>query len=452
MHNFKPNDKVKICKYIESGVRFSYEGITCCCANTFISPVIITAEEMKSGKVTYELVVERRKELFERVNGLKDGDTGSCLKCNLLMEREYKDVNFEYLGGHGYSSGFNIQHFTSCNLRCSYCIFTKENTFKPPIYSNLIEFIELFRSRGKLIGGNWIEFNGGEPTLLNNFNEILDYLVENNCGTVMLFSNSLKYSESVYNALKENKICITTSLDAGTPSTYKKMKRVDGYAKVLENMIRYKNSGTKNMFVLKYIICEENRTDDDLYGFVFAMILIKPSHVYICPDFPYGDRDIPEESVEFGARMWLLLEKYGKGSTIVYIQSDDMNGDPKFAKFSDDIRKKYQELKDSMNYQEDLYNIVKINESLSNNLELHNIINSYENKLNNISNNINKLAWWIPIRKWRDSFRNKMLNTDQTRPDQTRPDLICRGYIYNDSNIIIINNKLQAIEQIKIVA
>ena len=423
MHNFQPTDKVKICKYIESGVRFFYNGITCCCVNTFQSPIIITAEEMKNGEVTYELVVQRRKELFEKVNGLREGDTGSCLQCNLLMEREYKDVNFEYLGGHGYVSGFNIQHLTLCNLRCSYCYFTKVNNFKPAIYNNITEFINLFKEKGKLIGGNWIEFNGGEPTLLENFDEILDYLIKNNCGTVCLFTNSLKYSQSVFNALKENKICLITSIDAGTPSTYKKMKKVDGYIKVLDNLIRYKSSGTKtSLFALKYIICEENMNDDDLYGFVFAMLLIRPSHVYICPDFPYGDREIPYESVEFGAKMWLLLEKYGKGSTIVYIQSDDMKGDPKFAKFSNDIRLKYKELKDKMDYDEELYNIVKINESLSNNAELYNVINSYENKLNNIQNNINKLAWWIPIRKWRDNFRNKMLNTDQTRPDQTRPD------------------------------
>ena len=40
----------------------------------------------------------------------------------------------------------------------------------------------------------------------------------------------------------------------------------------------------------------------------------------------------------------------------------------------------------------------------------------------NLTNIINTISWWIPMRKWRDNFRNKMLNTDQTRPDQTRPD------------------------------
>ena len=87
-------------------------------------------------------------------------------------------------------------------------------------------------------------------------------------------------------------------------------------------------------------------------------------------------------------------------------------------------------------------------------------INTLNDKLNNNSqilkykDNINKLAWWIPIKKLRDRFRNKMLNTDQTRPDQTRPDqtLICRGYIYDASNIIIINNKLQDMSQYDIAA
>ncbi|WP_455145301.1 hypothetical protein [Brachyspira pilosicoli] len=39
------------------------------------------------------------------------------------------------------------------------------------------------------------------------------------------------------------------------------------------------------------------------------------------------------------------------------------------------------------------------------------------------SESINKLAWWIPIKKWREYFRAKFkIRPDQTRPDQTRPD------------------------------
>ena len=56
------------------------------------------------------------------------------------------------------------------------------------------------------------------------------------------------------------------------------------------------------------------------------------------------------------------------------------------------------------------------------NIEISNLKANLENKNNIINNIINTISWWIPIRKWRDSFRNKMLNKDQTRPDQTRPD------------------------------
>ena len=90
--------------------------------------------------------------------------------------------------------------------------------------------------------------------------------------------------------------------------------------------------------------------------------------------------------------------------------------------------------------------------------EYDNKINEYDNKINECNNKyislVNKLAWWIPVRKLRDNFRNKMLNTDQTRPDQTRPDQtrpnICNDYIY------IYNNskykKLQPMLQDKIAA
>ncbi len=342
--NLNKNDEVISCKYLESGVRFSPEGVRCCCANTFQSPVIISSEEMNNGSLTYDLVVSRRKQLFEAINRLNDTDIGDCKKCNLKYKTKYKNISFEYLGGHGLSlsSGFNIQHFSLCNLRCNYCMFTQQNNFVKPTYNNIIDFIELFRKRGKLKRGEWIEYNGGEPTLLENFEEILNYLIENKIGMVSIFSNAVKYSQAIYNYLKKNKIFLTVSLDAGTPSTFKRVRGVDAYDKVLQNCIRYKNSGTTKLF-LKYIICEENMTEDDLWGFVFSMLAIRPARVYICPSFYYCDKKVSDKEVIFGARMWYLLEKYGQLS--VYIQSDDMKGDKKFSEYSKLIRQEYKKLK-----------------------------------------------------------------------------------------------------------
>ncbi len=59
--------------------------------------------------------------------------------------------------------------------------------------------------------------------------------------------------------------------------------------------------------------------------------------------------------------------------------------------------------------------LFKINNANINNMRvLSNYKDELLNELNKIKVNFNKLindlAWWIPVRKWRDNFRNKMLN------------------------------------------
>ena len=63
--------------------------------------------------------------------------------------------------------------------------------------------------------------------------------------------------------------------------------------------------------------------------------------------------------------------------------------------------------------------------------------------------NIDKIAWWIPFKKQRESFRSKFkVRPDQTRPDQTRPDLIiCKEYIQFYNNLKI--EKLQPMLHLK---
>lgn len=50
----------------------------------------------------------------------------------------------------------------------------------------------------------------------------------------------------------------------------------------------------------------------------------------------------------------------------------------------------------------------KINNNKINDLEcVNNNINNLEYKIDKL---IDTLAWWIPIRKWRDNFRNKFFD------------------------------------------
>ena len=334
------DDFVYTCNNLERGVRFSLEGVRCCSASTFQSPVFITAEEMKQGNITHELIVKRKTELFNAINAKKE-EAGDCLKCSLLIKKPLKDVSFEYLGGGGMCSGFNIAHYSTCNLRCTYCDYNKRHLFVPPQYNNIIEYIEEFRKKGNIIPGAWINYNGGEPTLLSNYEEILNYLIDNNIGIIGLYTNGVKYSEVIYNALKKNQIKLITSLDSGTAATFKRIKGADVYDKVVSNLRKYQSSGTKMLFI-KYVICEHNMNDDDLYGFVKLIEEINPGDVGLMPDFPYGDRQIPDEMVQFGAKLFFELNNIRTGP--IHILSDHAPSDQKFIKYSKDIRDVYREI------------------------------------------------------------------------------------------------------------
>lgn len=183
------SDLVKSCKYIEKGTYFAPEGMRCCTHANIASPVLITAEEIRNNSEIYDLVVERRRDHFAAVNGWSEGPTGSCLSCDHLKEKKFKDVNFEYLGGEPLPGAMGIQHFSQCNQRCTYCAFTRENNFIKSQY-DILNYLEQFRKRGKLRGNNWIDFSGGEPALLKDLDEILSYLSKNKLGTVVVYSNA----------------------------------------------------------------------------------------------------------------------------------------------------------------------------------------------------------------------------------------------------------------------
>ncbi len=338
--DLKPNDMVKVCQHIQIGCCFQLDGLHSCCLGTFFPPALVTAEEIKNKVVTYDLIVERRKQLFAAINDLADGPTGNCKNCIWLKEVPYKDVNFEYMGGQGLGASFNIQHYTACNQRCTFCYYAKEGNLVPPQY-DILDIFELFREKGKLRGGNWVDFSGGEPTTLKDFDKIISYLIDNNFGLIVVYSNATIFSQKIYDLLKENKICMVTSIDSGICSTYKKVRGTDTMPNVFTNLIKYANSGTKNL-VLKYVVTDDNRTDDDMWAFIMAMLAIKPGMVKFCPDFPYGDREIPEETIDFIAKLWHNLEKY-TGSQKIKDYTVDY-GDPKFVKYRESLALKLNEL------------------------------------------------------------------------------------------------------------
>ena len=341
INDLKPDDKVKSCKYLERALCMQLQGVTTCCNGTKTSKTLVTTEEIQSGKASYELIVQRKQELFEAINGFSNIDSGACKDCVHIFETEYKNVDLGFIGGISLGSMYNIQHYTKCNERCSYCCYAKKDELIPPQY-DILKIYDMYKNKGKILEGGHIDFSGGEPAMLKDFNKILHYLVDNKMGDVVVYSNSTIFNQGFCDLLKNGNISITTSLDTGIKSSYAKLRGVDVFEKVIENLIKYRNSGTNKMS-LKYVITEDNRTDDDMWSFILAMLALRPNVVLICPDFPYGDREIPDETVKFAAKLWYYIERYLGNVVRDYTGS---MGDPKFIKYQKDLAEEIKALKD----------------------------------------------------------------------------------------------------------
>jgi uncharacterized Fe-S cluster-containing radical SAM superfamily protein len=339
---FKDNDIVKSCKFVEHNACFQLHGVTACTESTFMSEPIISAEEMKNMPLSHGFIVERRKELFYALNGKGEKSIGACEKCANIYENYFAELRFDLLGG---SMAKNIQHYTICNLECTYCCYSQRNEFLPQTYPNekILEFFKCFSDMDKIFTPGWITFSGGEPTLLKNLGDFISNLIKVTNFDLCLFTNATIFNNEVNSLLKDNKIFLTTSIDAGLPSTFYKIRggRDNELCRVLDNLIRYKKSGTKNLW-LKYILTENNISDDDLHTFVFTMAAVKPDKIYIAVDFPYGEKEIPYTLAVAGGKLWYLLDKY----TGIHIQyySDVATADTKFAKFYRDMRAEYDKL------------------------------------------------------------------------------------------------------------
>lgn len=305
--------KVKSCYKLESGLRLGQEGIHACQLGPFSSPIYFSPEEAALKPITKEDIISKRKWIFDLLNS-PDAET-PCKHCDMVEEKDLADVRFDQLGH------IDLAATTTCNLRCDFCGYTKHDSFAEGKYDAL-KILEQF-NKEDVVWKAAVDFNGGEPTILKDFDEHIDYFDRQRI-RVFLFTNGVIYKESVFKALDRGTIrwCVV-SLDAGTSQTYHRTKRSTKYIDVIENISKYSVAGRKgggNVSV-KYIFTQNNSTDDDIYGFVYAMLACKPQEIWLTFDFdPLCD--MPADAPNFGGydysihieayvKMYFLFKKHG---------------------------------------------------------------------------------------------------------------------------------------------
>lgn len=156
-----------------------------------------------------------------------------------------------------------LNHFIHCNCKCIYCTrlpYYGRNFTEKPAPSDFYDILPILKSMDENNLVDWkntkVEFQGGDIGVLSEFEDILDFLFSKKVTKIVCFTNNINYFPKLEKILKYNNSTIVTALDAGCRETYKKIKGVDKFNRVIENIQKYRNISDPHRQLIKYILIE----------------------------------------------------------------------------------------------------------------------------------------------------------------------------------------------------
>lgn len=260
------------------------------------------------GDVNIDNIVDSKKSLFDKINS---GTENECTGCPYLYKKEWPEINKKNFN----LKQISVESTSVCSMKCTYCSDMYYGGLKPNY--NVDKTLNLFfdyKSNGGDFEFSWA---GGEPTLLKDFEELFKkytniYKPRKN----MVFSNSLKYSKAIELYLSKNLATLTTSIDAGTPGMFKKIRGVKGITKVFKNIKSYSNKAYKQNglcrnVIIKYIVTEENLNHLEVDAFIENIKLYELENCSFQISSNFNDQNLKDFQIEQMLEFFVKLKNIG---------------------------------------------------------------------------------------------------------------------------------------------
>lgn len=214
------------------------------------------------------------------------GDNSLCKGCGLLEERNtaigdysINDIQFDY---------FHLTHNVElCNCKCIYCPDDKNKKTKRNIF-NLNSVAKALEHKTCFSIKNFM-WSNGECTLHPEFEKVsLSLLKKQFIQT--FYTSAIKHSNAIKLSLIAGKGVLSISIDSGTRDTYKKVKGVDKFDRVINHIIQYGEATgiTKSRIDLKYILLSHNSNSLDIIGFLLYCLLANCSRPVLSIEMGLG--------------------------------------------------------------------------------------------------------------------------------------------------------------------
>jgi molybdenum cofactor biosynthesis enzyme MoaA len=208
-----------------------------------------------------------KQELYNDINDGKDTD---CSGCPFLSYEDWpsiSDLKVRHL---------SLEYHSICNLKCTYCSDTYYGGMSPNY--NVKGVLSELHNNNALDPCKTIVWGGGEPLADKKFEEIFQYLIKNTNAEYKIFTNAIKYSKLLNDLISRDLVTITTSIDAGTVETYKKIRGGEKLYFVIKNLNRYSSIRPDNV-IIKYVFTDGNSSLSEVESFIE---LIKESNLDKC--------------------------------------------------------------------------------------------------------------------------------------------------------------------------
>ena len=270
--NYEEYKTIYTCRELEEHCELCIDHWNICC-QTFKnnrSPMIaFSLEDSPHERVALLLATRRRL-----TDSLAQSISCECDGCPFLGMRRVS-VTPQKL------TNFDIRIDTACNLRCCYCYCGEwdKKTVGIDIQAYRASIDEMKRV-GLVDELTIVNLANGELTLHPQRSEILSMLSDFYC---YILSNCTLYDDALASHLRHGKTTINCSVDAGTRETYKRVKGVDCFERVCENLRRYSENA---LLDLKYIFLPGINDDDaNIDGFMRLIDELCPDHVILSRNF-----------------------------------------------------------------------------------------------------------------------------------------------------------------------
>ena len=242
-------EKFESCSYIEHGMVLDHCNRIRSCNNFNPRhggrPIIY--ENYNGEKIDWNEFFDIKRKLRDEIRANSCPEL--CKECVNLAYKEWDDDDYiDYL---------LLTPWVPCNSNCIYCEAPRDKYVLE--HTKVYKVLPLIKDMIKnniLKKDGIIDFAGGEPTIYKEFEDLLSEFIKHDFQKIIIHTNAINESKSIKKGIKQGKVRILVSIDAGSKEVHEKVKQVKSYDKVWKNLKEYAKcqpDGT-DLVKAKYII------------------------------------------------------------------------------------------------------------------------------------------------------------------------------------------------------